>query len=181
MSSAYGGGSIDVRKTVRADNERDSRNIRADLLFAFNSRRLNADAGVNEQHIADARQSLSSSRFTWNGGDPALHDCSTIEDPMELKKWKASLVKHPTMLSTEMALQPISTLIELVYPNKNTAVYKSPEHLLDAGATASYQEAYAREWINVAQNVAQFIFEAIGKLRVWFRSDANNFRSFHDE
>ncbi|CAB4045041.1 Hypothetical predicted protein, partial [Paramuricea clavata] len=71
----------------------------------------------------DANTLLNRCDILWEGGDTFLHEKETIADKEKMQKWKASLLVQPTMLTSEMELEPISTAVRCVDPKKDQATY----------------------------------------------------------
>ena len=46
-------------------------------------------------------------------------------NPEQMTKWRLSLTKKPTMLSTDMCLDPISVIVERVQGDKEAACYSA--------------------------------------------------------
>ena len=74
----------------------------------------------------------SQGTVNWCGGSRDLHmnDLHTITNREKMSKWKLSLGENPTMLTTEMCLEPISTVISCLDPKKGTASYNALKDLL---------------------------------------------------
>ena len=59
-----------------------------------------------------------------------MHVKDTITNRDKMSKWKLSLGENPTMLTTEMCLEPISTVISCHDAKKDTASYEALKDLL---------------------------------------------------
>ena len=73
---------------------------------------------------------LSQSTNHWYGGCRDLHTRDTITNQDKMSKWRLSLGENPTMLTTEMCLEPISTVISCLDPKKDKASYDALNDLL---------------------------------------------------
>ncbi len=53
----------------------------------------------------------------WDGGDTGLH-AHSLEDvtPLQWSEWKFSLTHQPTILTTEMAMEPIQVRKHIKFP-----------------------------------------------------------------
>ncbi len=136
VSSAYAGGSVEVkcnRKIV--DSETTSvAEAKASLAVSFED----LDVATTEYCAAystsscglTARALLNGCTCFWEGGSKALQAKETIVDKEQFQKWKASLVSEPTMLTSEMNLEPIATAVGCVDPKKDQATYDALKDLL---------------------------------------------------
>ena len=59
-----------------------------------------------------------------------LHSKDTIADKEKMQNWKASLLANPTMLTSEMSLEPISTAVACVSKEKDAATYQALKDIL---------------------------------------------------
>ena len=67
---------------------------------------------------------------SWKGGDILLHAKETIADKDKMHSWKVSLLGNPTMLTSEVTLEPISTAVACVDKEKEDAAYDALKDLL---------------------------------------------------
>ncbi len=135
VSSAYAGGSVEIkcyRKIV--DRETTSvEEVKASLAASLEhldvaTTEFSAARGTSSDH--KARTWLNRCTYLWDGGATALHAKGTIVDKEQFQKWKASLLLNPTMLTSEMNLDPISTAVGCVDDSKNQATYDALKDLL---------------------------------------------------
>ena len=136
VTAAYGGGSIETKVTSQqhGNNAMSFDEVKACLSASFSGSLFNAggeDSGSDSLNMeAKSKTMLSQSTVHWCGGSRDLHMKDTITDPDKMSKWKLSLGENPTMLSTEMCLEPISTAIWCLDPKKDTASYDALNDLL---------------------------------------------------
>ena len=136
VTAAYGGGSIETKITSQqhGSDAMSFREVKACWSASFSGGLFNAggeDSGSDSLNMeAKSKTMLSQSTVHWCGGSRDLHMKDTITDPDKMSKWKLSLGENPTMLSTEMCLEPISTAIWCLDPKKDTASYDALNDLL---------------------------------------------------
>ena len=134
VTAAYGGGSIETKVTCE-QHESDAVNfeeVKACLsgLFSGVLFDVSNEVSVCNSNEAQFRNMLSRSTVYWCGGIRELHKMDTIKNQDKMTKWQVSLGENPTMLSTEMCLEPISTVISCLNPKKDTASYDALKDLL---------------------------------------------------
>ena len=136
VTSAYGGGSIEAKVTSqqRGSDTLSFQEVKACLSASFSGGLFDAGPEVSGSHSHDLQTKyktmLSQSSFQWNGGNQELHTKNTITNQDKMSKWKLSLGEKPTMLTTEMCLEPISTVISCLDPKKDKASYDALKDLL---------------------------------------------------
>lgn len=136
VSSAYGGGSIETkvtRQTVGSEST-SFEEIKACLSSSFDGMALQvkADASGSDELSTAAKSKALLNRSTqyWQGGDRNFHAKETIADRDKMLKWQASLLVKPTMLATDMSLEPISTLVGCVDTTRDQPTYDALKDLL---------------------------------------------------
>ena len=136
VTAAYGGGSIETKVTSQqhGSNTMSFEEMKECLLASFSGGLFNADGEVSGSDSynmeAKSKTMLSQGTVNWCGGSRDLHMKDTITNRNKMSKWKLSLGKKPTMLTTEMCLEPISTAISCLDPKKDTASYDALRDLL---------------------------------------------------
>ena len=136
VTAAYGGGSIETKVRVQqhASSAMSFGEVKARLSASFCGGLFNASAEVPTADSLDmeARAVLSGSTFHWCGGSRDLHVKDTITNQDKMTKWKLSLGQNPSMLTTEMCLEPISTVISCacIDRKKGAASYDALQDLL---------------------------------------------------
>ena len=136
VTSAYGGGSIETRVTSQqyGSDAMSFEEVKACLSASFSGGLFNADGDVSGSDSlnteAKSKTLLSRSTMHWCGGSRDLHMKDTITRQEKMLKWKASLLVNPTMLTTEMSLEPVSTAISCLDSRKDTASYDALKDLL---------------------------------------------------
>ena len=136
VTSAYGGGSIETKVTSQqhGSNAMSFEEVKACLSASFSGGLFNADGEVSGSDSynmeAKSKTILSQSTNHWYGGNRDLHVKGTITNQDKMSKWKLSLGENPTMLTTEMCLEPVSTAISCLDPKKDTASYDALKDLL---------------------------------------------------
>ena len=134
VTAAYGGGSIETKVTNQhGSNAMSFDDIRNNLSAYFLGRLFSADSVLTPDLLdkkAKCKTMLSQSSVHWCGGSCDLHMNDTITSQDKMSKWKLSLGENPTMLTSEMYLEPISTVISCLDPKKDTASYDALKDLL---------------------------------------------------
>ena len=134
VTAAYGGGSIETKVTSQHGSDTMSfEEVKACLSASFSGGLFNADGVLRPDSLdmeAKSKTMLSKSTVRWYGGNRHLHLKDTITNQDKMLKWKSSLGVKPTMLTSEMCLEPISTVISCVDPKKDTASYDALKDLL---------------------------------------------------
>ena len=135
VTDAFGGGSVEVKVISPSftSGESSFHQIKASLA-SFSGGTLGVSGSVDGSSTTDGSINtntiLNQSTMNWSGGSPELHMKKTLTDDDAMLKWRLSNMTKPTMLSTEMSLEPISTMIKCVDRNKDTSSYKALEDLL---------------------------------------------------
>ena len=149
VTSAFVGGAVEV-KTCRASVERSEHDEKS----------LGGSAGANVYGIVGFKvsgknQSSTESAKTdvldvaetrWQGGRSDLHDKSTLQSEEKLLMWKASLAKNPILLTTQMRLEPISSVVAIIDKTKRDACYQALHGLfgdIDLSPVSSLQDQRA--------------------------------------
>jgi hypothetical protein len=133
VSSAYGGGSVEIkcsRETIGGTSA-SLAEAKASLTAACEGVvDVESTAEYGSSNNMDAKALLNRCTHSWEGGDMALQAKETIADKEKMQKWKASLLVNPTMLTSEMTLEPISTAVACVDPKKDQTTYDALKDLL---------------------------------------------------
>ena len=136
VTAAYGGGSIETKATSQqhGSDAMTFEEVKACLSASFSGGLFSAGGEISGSDSynmeAKSKTILSQSTVHWYGGSRDLHANDTITHPDKMSKWKLSLGENPTMLTTEMCLEPISTAISCLDPKKDTASYDALKDLL---------------------------------------------------
>ena len=136
VTAAYGGGSIETKLTSKqhVSDITSFEDLKACLSASFSGILFNADgevSGSDSPNIqAQSKTMLSQSTFQCYGGSHDLHAKDTITSWDKMSKWKLSLCAKPAMLTTEMCLQPSSTVISCLDHKKDKASYNALKDLL---------------------------------------------------
>ena len=89
--------------------------VKAYLSASFSGGLFNADSEVLRSDSlnmeAKSKTMLSQTTVHWCGGSRDLHMKDAITNRDKMSKWKLSLGENPTMLTTEICLEPVSTAI----------------------------------------------------------------------
>ncbi|XP_075251839.1 uncharacterized protein LOC142344188 [Convolutriloba macropyga] len=152
VTKASGGGSVELKinsSAIKTDSK-DIESIRTALTASFSSGFLdvgsNISGGDNSSLAVSGTSLLASSTVIWNGGSRELHKKDTIKDGHAMDQWRNSLTINPAMLSTEMYLEPISTLIRLADSTKYDSTYEALQKFLGGSFKVVVQkEKEARE------------------------------------
>ena len=136
VSSAYGGGAIETKTTnqIWESKTLSFDEVKASLSVAFDGGFWKAEGEVSGSDSlstsASSKALLNQSTLHWLGGDRNLHNRDTVTHREKMLKWQTSLLVNPTMLTTEMSLEPISTAIACVAPEKDQASYNALKDVL---------------------------------------------------
>ena len=136
VTAAYGGGSIETKVTNQqhGSDTMSFEDVKTCLSASFSGGFFSAGGEISESDScsmeARSKTMLSQSTVHWCGGSRDLHVKDTITNQDKMSKWKLSLCVNPTMLTTEMCLEPISTVISCLDPKKDTASYDALKDLL---------------------------------------------------
>ena len=136
VTSAYGGGSIEAKVTSQqhGSDTLSFQEVKACLSASFSGGLFDAGAEVSGSHSHDMQTKfntiLNQCTSQWYGGRRDLHTQETITNQDKMSKWRLSLGENPTMLTTEVCLEPISTVISCLDPKKDKASYDALKDLL---------------------------------------------------
>ena len=134
VSSAYGGGAVEMTVSEQSLKSEDEKKILEETTSSFPSRLFGfgaeATSGRSSSSKAMSKDFLGQSNVHWFGGSPDLHTNDTLTSQEKMLKWQTSLMVKPTLLNTEMILEPISTVIGCIDDEKNEASYDALEDLL---------------------------------------------------
>ena len=137
VSSAYGGGSVEVKCSREAVGSTKTSLAEAKACLTatlegldFVQAGLSADGSTSNSLKSKAL--LQRSTYSWNGGDVALQTNESIGDKERLQKWKKSLIPNPTMLTSEMTLEPISTAVGCVDDQRDQETYDALKDILES-------------------------------------------------
>lgn len=128
VTSAYVGGAVEV-KTCRESLERTKHDEES----------IDGSAGAKCSGVAGVKASgkyqpstksaknavLNTTETRWQGGRSDLHTKTTLESEEKLLMWKASLSKEPALLTTEISLQPISSVVAIIDKTKGKVCYQA--------------------------------------------------------
>ena len=152
VSKAYGGGSLEmkVRSTAVAGQTTDISSIQAALVAFFSPGffDVNSSIEVGDDNFTNfsATSVLASSTVIWNGGARELHKKDTVKDGHAMDQWRNSLTIKPCMLTTEMHLEPISTLVDIADARKRDCTYDALTNFLGGVFTVvAHKEARERK------------------------------------
>ncbi len=139
VSSAYAGGTVEVKctKTVVGTKTKSLTETKACLaatLEGMDVAEANVSAGGRSFDGQKTKALLERCTYDFDGGDLALQEKETLQ------KWKKSLPLNPTMLTSEMTLEPISTLVNCVDADKDDATYDALKDILGIRAEKVKEE-----------------------------------------
>jgi hypothetical protein len=132
VSSAYVGGAVEVKTCGESleksnhDEESVDGSVGANVsgVIGFKA------SGKHRPTAKRAKNAvLNTTETLWQGGRSDLHTKSTLESDEKLLMWKASLSKEPTLLTTEMSLEPISSVVAIIDKTKGDACYQALRNL----------------------------------------------------
>ena len=108
VTAAHGGGSIETRQQCGSD-AMSFEEVKACLSASFSGGLFSAEVSEADSLNMEAKSKtmLSKSTVHWCGGSRDLHMKDTITNQDKMSKWKLSLGANPTMLTSEMCLEPI--------------------------------------------------------------------------
>ena len=134
VTSAFGGGAVEVtvsEQSLKSGDEKKSlEEAKASLPSLFFGVDGESTGGRSSSSTALSKDFLNQSNVRWSGGSPDLHTNDTLTSKEKMLEWKTSLIVKPTLLNTEMTLEPISTVIECIDDGKKEASYDALEDLL---------------------------------------------------
>ena len=128
VTSAYIGGAYEV-KTCAESLEISKRDENA--INSSADANISGVTGINmsgkyQPSIESAKNDvLRRTETRWQGGRSDLHHKSTLQSDEKLRLWKASLSKEPTLLTNEMSLAPISSLVSIIDKAKGDVCYRA--------------------------------------------------------
>ncbi len=134
VTSAYVGGAVEVKtrneslEKSKHEEESVDGSVGAKILGFFGFKA----SGKNQPLTKSAKNAvLNTTETRWQGGRSDLHTKSTLESEERLQLWKASLSKEPTLLTTEMNLEPISSVVAIIDKAKEDVCYQALSNLFD--------------------------------------------------
>ena len=133
VSAAYGGGSVEIKCSREAVGSTKTSFVKAQLAAKLEGLDVAEVNFAENDSVFDDQKTkalLERSTYSWNGGQADLQTNETIGDKEKLQKWKDSLILNPTMLSSELTLQPISTAVGCINFRKEQATYDALKDLL---------------------------------------------------
>ena len=135
VSSAYGGGAVEMTVSEQSLKSEDEKKNLEETTSSFPGRLFGfgaeATGGRSSSSTARSKYFLCQSNVHWFGGSLDLHtNDDTLTSQEKMLKWQTSLMVKPTLLNTEMILEPISTVIGCIDDEKNEASYDALEDLL---------------------------------------------------
>ena len=156
VSSAYGGGSVEIKCSSEA--VRSTKTSLADAKACLTATLEGLDLTEGAFDKKKTKALLKRSGSSWNGGDAALQTNETIRDKQMLQKWKDSLLQNPMMLTSELALEPISILVGLVDDGeKDEATYDALKDLLESEIkTRDKKEKKKTFWEKIKDAITRF-------------------------
>lgn len=123
VTKASGGGSIEVALDSSSLDKESKENIdiEATLKLAsngfLNKAHVDADAGESKQKMEEMRKLMYSSTVKVTGGIMSSRGIDPT-NPDDVSKWRESVKGCPEMLTTSMTLEPMTTFIKIVDPEK---------------------------------------------------------------
>ena len=124
VSSAYAGGTVEVKCTRKVDEKRKMSLEDKKAYLAATLEGMDVAKGGSSSDDQKTKALLERCTYDFDGGDVAL------QEKEKLPKWKASLPLNPTMLKSEMTLEPIPTVVSCVDDSKDQATYDALEDIL---------------------------------------------------
>ena len=139
VSSAYGGGSVEVKCSRKAIESTkislaDAKAFLAATLEGLNVAEENWFPGGSAFDSRKTKDLLKVFNCSWVGGEAGFQTKETIGDKKRLQKWKQSLILNPMMLTSELTLEPISTAVRCIDSGKDQATYDALKDLLACGS-----------------------------------------------
>ncbi|XP_028413783.1 uncharacterized protein LOC114536628 [Dendronephthya gigantea] len=134
VTSAYFGGAVEVKtctegleSSKQGDDSIDG-SVGADL-----SGVIGAKVGPKYQVSTESAKNtvLDKTETRWYGGRSDLHKKSTLHSEENFQEWKLSLSKEPAMLTTEMTLENISTVVAIIDKKKGEVCKQALRSLFD--------------------------------------------------
>ena len=133
VTRAYGGGAMEMKissnflKTKNASIY-DLKTALSASYSSFGGASFSYDNQREGQ--LQTNQILDQSSVKFWGGATELHNSETLKKEEIKRKWRLSCLAKPVMLDSELALEPISTIISKVDKNKRDCSYKALIDLL---------------------------------------------------
>ncbi|XP_065650044.1 uncharacterized protein LOC105843976 isoform X3 [Hydra vulgaris] len=150
VTSAYLGGSIEFKKTLRNQIKQDlvEAQLKCSLYLLEHGFQKSVDCGK----ILDVNLSLTDVELSWIGGVSTqqlsnLKSIETIDSSNAFKNWKASLPSKPSVLKTKMKLQSIADFVSSIDKRKGETCQTAFEHLLGMSKT---RRSFIRSINNIA-------------------------------
>ena len=129
VTSAYIGGAVEVKTShessqISKHDENDGPNASA---CANIPSVIEIKASGKYQPSTESAKNavLSRTETRWQGGRSDLHDKSTLQSDKKLRMWKMSLSEKPTLLTNEMSLEPISSVVALIDKTKGDVCHQA--------------------------------------------------------
>jgi hypothetical protein len=142
VSSAYVGGSVEVKCKREAVESEETGMTQAKVCLEATLQgldiakaKLSADASV--YNGSKSKVLLEQSEISFRGGNSAFDTIDTFGNNEKLQKWKDSLLQNPIMLTSELTLEPISTVVGCIDPNKDSVTYDALNDILGCEITTS--------------------------------------------
>ena len=134
VTSAYVGGAVEVK--TRSESLEKSKHEEESVDGSIGAKILGVTgfkvSCKNQPSTKSAKNAvLNTTETRWQGGQSELHTKSTLESEERLQLWKASLSKEPTLLTTEMSLEPISSVVAIIDKAKEDVCYQALRNLFD--------------------------------------------------
>ena len=133
VTSAYVGGGVEVKTcTEGLEESRQGDNSIDGSVGANVSGVIRARVGPKNQTLTDSAKNavLDKTETRWNGGRSDLHRKSTLLSEEKFLEWKLSLSKEPAMLTTEMNLEYISSVVAIIDKKKGDVCYQALRNLI---------------------------------------------------
>ncbi|CAB4033119.1 Hypothetical predicted protein [Paramuricea clavata] len=128
VTSAYVGGAVEVKtcgeSLERTNDDKESIDGSAGAkcygVIGFKA------SGKYQPSTKSAKNAvLNTTETRWQGGRSDLHTKSTLQSEEKMLMWKASLSKEPTLLTTELSLEPISSVVAIIDKTKGKVCYQA--------------------------------------------------------
>ncbi|XP_065650048.1 uncharacterized protein LOC105846404 isoform X6 [Hydra vulgaris] len=140
VMSAYLGGSVELKKTHsnQIDEEASKDQLKYGLKILKHGLQKSQDCG----DIFEFNLALTDIALNWIGGVSTpqisnLKNIETIDSSNAFKSWKASLTLKPSVLKTNLELQPIADFVSSIDKEKGKTCRTAFEHLLGISKTSS--------------------------------------------
>ncbi|XP_028413761.1 uncharacterized protein LOC114536604 [Dendronephthya gigantea] len=134
VTSAYIGGAVEVKtfteglESSRQGDDSIDGSVGADL-----SGVIGAKVGPKYQVSTESAKNtvMDKTETRWYGGRSDLHKKSTLLSEENFLEWKLSLSKEPAMLTTEMTLENISSVVAIIDRKKGEVCKQALRSLFD--------------------------------------------------